>query len=68
MPTPNREEILLKEYEKSLEMRNKYEEMILSPKDGVDMKFITTSVVYYRTAVERLSSALFKEKETFATK
>jgi hypothetical protein len=60
----NREEMLLKEYEKSLDMRNKYEEMILNPKDGVDMKFITTSITYYRAAVERLSSSLFRDKET----
>lgn len=65
--TVNREEMLLKEYEKSLIMRDKYEEMIINPKEGVDIKFVMTSITYYRTSVERLSSSLFKESGNVQT-
>lgn len=60
MPT-DRQALLEKEYEKNINMLEKYEEMILAPKDGVDVKFVMESVKYYRASVERFRGALFKD-------
>lgn len=60
MPT-DRNALLEKEYNKNIDMLEKYEEMILAPKDGVDAKFVMESVKFYRASVERFRSALFKD-------
>lgn len=60
MPT-DRNALLEKEYEKNINMLEKYEDMMLAPKDGVDVKFVMESVKYYRASVERFRNALFKD-------
>lgn len=57
----DRNALLEKEYEKNINMLEKYEDMMLAPKDGVDVKFVMESVKYYRASVERFRNALFKD-------